>query len=295
MARRLDLRLISRSFAALCLAPLLSCAPGRAPATERPRLFLRLAEERAGEHPSLAAEAEFVAACERGAAGAVRVRVFPGGELGDEASVVEQLRFGGIDLARVQVRALEALAPTAGGLAAPGRFPSAESLRQALAGPEGEALASELLAAKLVLLAWYDGGPESFLLPPGAAAAGPAGLRVGVEPSRSAMDLVAARGGTPVPLALREFRRAFDAGLVDAFFLPRLAAESERLSDRLAPLELADSRSVELLVASRSIYQKMLPVDRGLVLKAARESQLKQAVFCAEAERRRAGGGEIKP
>lgn len=252
---------------------------GRPAAAPVPRVLLRFAEERSADHPSAAAAREFSRIVERESGGTLLVRIYGEGRLGDEEGVAEQLRFGGIDLARLEARTLDSLSPTAARLGAPGRFPTEASMREAMEGPEGRALAEELVEEKLILLAWYDGGPDCRLLPPGRLDADFAGLRIGVDASRSAMTLVTASGGTPVPLALRDFRRAKEADLVDGFYLPLLSAASERLLDSLAATPVKDSRTLELVVASRSTFMQLLPNDRDLISRAALASATLQKDF----------------
>ena len=249
-----------------------------------PRVFLRFAEERAADHPSAQACREIVRLAAADSDGALQLRVYDEGKLGDEGAVIEQLRFGGIDLARVQVRSLEDFSAAAGSLGVSGRFPTGESMRAAMEGAEGAALAEELMAEKLVLLAWYDGGPEARLLPfdrPDFA-----GLKVGIESSRSAIALVIAEGGTPVPLSLGDFRSAQESGLAEGFLSTLVTAQSERLLGLLRAESIPDSRILELVVASRVTFMKLLPADRTIIARAAADSALLHSGFRSSAEER---------
>ena len=249
-------------------------------------MLLRFAEERSAEHPSAEASREFARIIGRESGGELLVRIYDEGRLGNEEMVAEQLRFGGIDLARLQVRTLESFSPAAARLGVPGRFPTEVSMAEAMGGEEGAALAEELQEERLILLAWYDGGPDCRLLPRFREGESFSGLRIGVDPSRSAMAFVAASGGTPVPFALRDYRRAHEADLVDGFYLPLLSAASERLLDSLKAFPARDSRSLELVVASRSTFMQLLPTDRDVILRAAADSAELQVDFRFLAEKR---------
>lgn len=264
-----------------------SCLPetGTEGLSSEPRVFLRFAEGRSAEHPSASAAREFVRMIERDSTGAVRVRIHQGGRFGDDASILEQLRFGGIDLARIELRALEEISPVAARLGESGMFPDERAIRTAMDGEDGAALAQELSSERLVLLAWYDGGPDCFLLPRGHSGS-PAGFRIGVAPSRSSMTLVERTGGTPVPLAVEEFRRAHEAGLVDGFRLPLITAGSERLADSFDVVPDPGSRSVEVLLASRVTFMQLLPSDRTVISRAAAASVRFQEDFRSSAEER---------
>ncbi len=247
------------------------------------RLLLRYADEQSNEYPSVAAGLEFARLCREKTKGEILVSVYYDGKLGDSASVVEQVRFGGIDLARVSIHSLEEFSEAARRLGRIGAFPDTLSLRAAMLGPDGLALTEELLSEKIVVLAWYDGGPTVKLVP-FSIQTPKNGYKVGVEPARSLTDYVANAGDTPITLTMRDFRHAYTTGLAEAFIMPLLAAATERLLDTHLPLASKPSRTLEILIASRAIYQKMAAKDRDLISALALESALYQDKIRGEAE-----------
>ncbi len=273
---------------ALLLPIAAACSPSsaRVGSGAEPRAFLRFAEERAPDHPSVQACRELVRLAAADSGGALQLRVYDSGKLGDEASVVEQLRFGGIDLARVSVRALEEVSPTAARVARPGSFPSRSAMAEFMEGAGGAALAEELLSERLVLLAWYDGGPELRLLPRGTEQAGFAGLRVGMERSKAAVGLVEGEGGTPVTLALGDFRASLEEGFAEAFLTTLVTAASQRLLEELRAEPLEESRVLELVVAGRPTFAKLAAADQRIIRRAASDSAVLHGDFLAFAEER---------
>ncbi len=289
-------RFAPAALAALSAALLASCPAARSsdPESGGPRALLRYAEERGANHPALRAADRFARLLERGSGGALLVRVSAGGRFGSEESLVEQLRFGGIDLARVRLRSLALLSPAAKELAAAG-IPAGRPASSLAELEAGRRLGSELESSMIIPLAWYDGGPECRLLPRGRGASGFDGLRIGVDSSQASVSFVVGEGGMPIPLALRDFRRALDTGLVDGFYVPLLSAWSERLMESMEAAIIPGSRSAELLVASRATFMRLLPVDREAILTAAAESESFQDDYYDEAlfsARAAAGAGE---
>lgn len=271
----------------LCFCVLCSCTE-RADSEIRGAhpVFLRYADEQSQQYPSTAAGHEFARICHERSHGAILVRVYDDRRLGLEAELVEQIRFGGIDLARVHVRNLEELSPVAARMSEFGAFASASDIEAQMKGPQGKALVEELLAEKIVLLSWFDGGPEYRLESRKRPLGLETGAKVAVQASRSLMDWIAAGGDTPVPMGLSEFRHAYTTRLADVFIMPLLAADAEQLLDILRPVPTEASRSLELLVASRVTYQKMLPGDREILLRVAEEVRSYQEELRSAAESR---------
>ena len=68
-----------------------------------PLLILRYADNQPEDYPTTAAAAYFAQLVEERTQGKIRVRLYCNGELGNENQVLEQVQFGGIDMARVSV------------------------------------------------------------------------------------------------------------------------------------------------------------------------------------------------
>ena len=93
------------------LALVCACA-ARDPAGSSPELVLRYAENQPEDYPTTRAAHYFADLVEQRTQGRIRVRVYADGELGDEVSVLEQMSYGGIDLARASLSTLMVECPT---------------------------------------------------------------------------------------------------------------------------------------------------------------------------------------
>ncbi|HAE21338.1 MAG TPA: hypothetical protein DCG47_03310 [Spirochaetaceae bacterium] len=245
-----------------------------------------MALESGHDHPAAHATRELPSLAESASEGRIRLRVYEDGYLGDDSEVVEQLRFGGIDIAVVSLRALEGIAKSAALFGKGGTFPSAAAMERAFAGALGSALAEELESSRLLLVSWYDGGPECYLLPRDAKLPSLSGLRIGVERSKAVIDELTAEGAIPVPLSTLEFRRALEAGLVDGVRAPLASVLSSRLDAdyRVVPLEA--SRVPMLVIGSRVSLMKMPGYDRDALSVSVRASKAFQADAMAFMEAR---------
>lgn len=236
-----------------------------------------MAQESGRDHPAALATRELSRLAEKASGGRIRIRVYEDGYLGDETEVVEQLRFGGIDMAVVSVRALESLSRTAAALGRGGTFATGSEVDEALEGAEGATLAAELEAGKLLFLSWYDGGLECYLLPRSLPVQSLRGLRIGVERSKSVIDEVTAAGAIPVPLSTLELRRTLEAGMVDGVRAPLAFVLSNRLDADYNVSLIPGSRIPMLVIGSRVSLMKMPGNDRAILFEAVKTSRVFQA------------------
>jgi TRAP-type C4-dicarboxylate transport system substrate-binding protein len=187
------------------------------------------------------------------------------------------LRFGGIDMAVVSVRALESLSKTAAAIGKGGTFSTSSAVDEALGGGEGAALTEELEAGKLLILSWYDGGLECYLLPRSPPISSLRGLRIGVERSKSVIDEVTAAGAIPVPLSTLELRRTLEAGMVDGVRASLAFVLSNRLDADYRVSPIPGSRIPMLVIGSRVSLMKMPGNDRAILSEAVKASRVFQA------------------
>lgn len=78
--------------------------------------------------------------------GEMRVRVYPGGQLGSEEATLELAVFGGVDLTRVNLGPLTSIAPLTSVLALPFLFRSIAHARSIFDGPLGRTVLDSLEA-----------------------------------------------------------------------------------------------------------------------------------------------------
>ncbi len=262
------------------------CTRSRASALAEDRVLVRLGEECGGDHPTALAAREIARLAGRETGGRLLIRIYEGGDLGDESELIEQVRFGGVDVAVVGARSLESISRTAAALGRTGTYADAGTLRAALSGTAGKRLAEELEAERLMLLSWYDGGPECYLLPYSRVEFDIGGLRIGVERSKSIAEEIAAAGAVPVPLSFLDMRRSLESDLVEGARAPLSFVVSNRFDADYRVFPLWNSRQPVLVIGSRTSLMKMPETDRAVLLKAVSDSRLFQEDSLAFLEQR---------
>ena len=130
------------------------------------------------------------------------VRVFHSGQLGEEGETIIQTRAGAIDINRINAAPMIQYVPELNVLAAPFLFASNAHLHRVLDGPVGAELLARLEKYGFIGLAFYDSGARSiYTNKPVKDLAGMKGLRIRVQQSRMAEDMISAMGATPVVIA----------------------------------------------------------------------------------------------
>ena len=151
--------------------------------------------------------------------GAMTIKVYPSGQLGNEQSTIEQIQAGVIDIGRINAAPLASVDQEIGVLSLPYLFKSKTDYWKVLSGPIGLKLLDSLKASQMLGLAYYNSGQRSFYT---TAKAGPIksvkdlnGLRIRVQKSPVMVAMVKALGATPVPMAYGSVYSALQTGVID--------------------------------------------------------------------------------
>lgn len=137
------------------------CTTGQKEA-DMPQLILRYADNQPEDYPTTQAAYYFAELVEQRTQGKIRIRIYANGELGDEASVLQQVQFGGIDLARISIGTLTDLYQDAKVLQLPYLYDGAEQMWRVLDGQIGQDFLDGTQQIGVVGLSWLDAGARSF-------------------------------------------------------------------------------------------------------------------------------------
>jgi tripartite ATP-independent transporter DctP family solute receptor len=184
---------------------------------ELPVVSLRLAELHPADHPTAQADYEFARLVEERSKGRIRIAVYTDSILGQEISVLEQVQFGAIDIARVSLSAVASYVPRLNALQMPYLYRDAEHMWKVLKGPIGHELLASVKDADFVGLGWYEAGSRNFYNSKRSirSPSDLKGLRIRVQESRLMSDIVAAFGASPVQQPFGEVYSAIETGSID--------------------------------------------------------------------------------
>jgi len=229
------------------------------------------------------------------------IEVFHSAQLGEEKDTIEQTQFGVIDMNRVSLGPFNNIIEETQVPSLPFIFRSTAHMNKVMDGPIGQQILDAFSDHDLVGLAFYDGGSRSFYNSerPIRSIEDMAGMKFRVMQSDIFVDMVDALGANATPMPYGEVYSSIQTGVIDG-------AENNWPSyDSSGHFEVAKYYSLnqhlivpEVLVMSKTSFDKLSPEDQAAVRQAARDSVpiMRELWTAREAEseaRVRAAGVEI--
>jgi len=149
--------------------------------------------------------------------GQLTVKIYPAGQLGGERELLELVQIGTIGITKISGASLENIVPAVRVFSLPYLFRNSEHMWKVLSGNIGQEILDEGARYQLKGLNYYDAGMRSFYTidRPILSPEDLAGMKIRVQPSIMAIQLIRSYGGSPTPLAYGELYTAFQGGIVD--------------------------------------------------------------------------------
>ena len=205
-----------------------------------------------------------------------RVGIFANAQLGDEREVIEQLRLGIVDMARVHVAPLSKVLPELSALMTPFIFRSDIHLRNVIDGPLGRDMLEALRPAGFVGLTFLDGGPRYIYnrIRPIHSPGDLAGLRLNCEQSELSWNILAALSAIPMQLPVSHILPALNAGLADGAVdnIASYVSLGHHLTARHISL-IDHDRSPDIILISIKAWDSLNEADRKSLVSAAQEAR----------------------
>ncbi len=148
--------------------------------------------------------------------GTVLIDIYPNQQLGSERETLELLQIGSLGMTKVSTAVLENFVPSLKVFGLPYLFRDSEHRFKVLEGELGERLLDASLGQRLKGLTYYDSGTRNFYGKiPLETPEDLEGLKIRVQESITAMNLVKSFGASPTPIAWGELYTALQQGIVD--------------------------------------------------------------------------------
>lgn len=267
------------------------------------QMVLKLSEIHPKGYPTELADEEFARLVELYTKGAIKVDVFPGGQIsGDEKVVIEQVKIGAIAIARVSSGALGSFNAQLNVFALPFLFDSKEHMWAFLMSAAGQKMLDDLAPSGFIGLCWYDGGARSFYASyPLTKFDDLKGKKYRVMPNPLLPKVIEAMGASAVPMAAGQVFSAIQTGVIDGAEnnAPSLISFNHY---QVAKWYLLDEhlRLPEVLFMSKIVWDKLSKEHQAAIRKAASETitfqRQKWDAYEIEAlEKVKAGGVTVTP
>lgn len=178
---------------------------------------LKLAHSLDTQHPVHHAIVHMAERLEHHSGGTMRVDIYPSGQLGTERELMELLQIGSLAMTKVSSSPMEGFVPAMKIFSIPYVFRDSDHYWQVLNGDIGRELLLAGESVRLRGLAYYDAGARSFysVHKPVHTPADLTGMKIRVQQSPTAIDMVRAFGGSATPISWGELYTSLQQGVVD--------------------------------------------------------------------------------
>lgn len=230
----------------------------------------------------------FKKAVEAESKGSIEVQLYPNRQIGDEKQLVEGLRLGTVDSGVITNGAFSQVEPVFQLNDLPFLYASESQVFKVLDGDVGRRLADKAASKGIVILSYLASGYRHMLnnKRPVRDPEDVKGVKYRVHNS-VALDMYAALGASPVPMAWGETMTALQQGAVDGMDLPIVLIESLKLYEAVKFLSLtAHTYSVAELAMSKRRFDRLTDAQKSMIAKAAASAAAEQRRANAALEER---------
>lgn len=252
-----------------------------------PEYVFTYAENQTADYPTTLAALRFAQLVEERTQGRIRIRVYAEGVLGSESEVIRQMRYGGIDFARISIAQISDYVPEMSVLQLPYLYKDSDHMWRVLDGDIGERFLEYPEAYDLVGLSWYDAGARSIYCAtrPVEALEDIRGLRIRVQEAEMMSDMITALGATPVQIPYDRVYEALERKQVDGAENNWSSYEAMRHYE-VAKYFTVDEhiRIPEIQICAIHTWEQLSEEDRRIITECARESALYERQLWTERE-----------
>jgi TRAP-type transport system periplasmic protein len=207
--------------------------------------------------------------------GEITLQIFPNGQLGNDAQMIDGVRSGIIDFALVGLNNLTGLVPEAGAFELPFMFPTREDAYAALDGAPAETVAAAFEQNGLKSLGFPENGYRNMTNNRGPIQKPEdvQGLQMRVNNSKALNDMFLALGAVPQQLPVAELYTALETGVVDSQDHPIAITLSFKFYEVQEYLSLTQhAYSALAFFMNLNKFQSLTPEQQEIVLSTARDA-----------------------
>lgn len=219
--------------------------------------------------------------------GRVMIKVFAGGQLGDENTLVQGLQIGSVQMGIIGCGSFQPVEPKFGIVELPYAWSSRENAYAAYDGKLGAALEEAAQQHHLKILSWWENGFRHITNNRGPINT-PEDLRdlkIRVTPDKMRLDAFTALGASPAPLAFSELYSALQQGVFNAQENPLAIIDGSSLYEVQDYLSLTGHIwGPACLTISDTSWTRLSPEDQVVVQEAADHWRDEQRAMMQEAD-----------
>ena len=246
------------------------------------------AENHPKDYPTTLGAFEFAELVEEKSNGRIVIDVVYDGKLGDELSVIKQLKFGGIDFARASISPLSNEVSILNVLQMPYLYRDEEHMWNVLYSEIGEEILAEFEGSGIVPLSFYTAGARNFYnnVRPIENIKDLEGLKIRVQQSDLMKDMVKMLGAEPVAQEYSQVYASLQRGVIDGAE-NNIPSYISAMHFQYAKYYTKDehTRVPEMQICSNVTWNKLSAEDKKLIKEAAVESSIYERRIWEEKEK----------
>lgn len=256
--------------------------------TTAPQYVFSYAENQTNDYPTTMGGIRFAELVEERTQGRIRILVQAEGTFGSEAEAIRQMRYGGIDFARISLAQIADYVPKMKVLQLPYLYEDADHMWRVLDGEIGGRYLQYSAQYDLIGLSWYDAGARNIYCStkPVRTLEDMQGMHIRVQESEMMSEMIRALGAVPEQIPYDRVYAALERGHVDG-------AENNWSSyEAMQHYEAARYYTVdehiripEMQVCAKHTWEQLSEEDREIILACAKESALYERTLWNEYER----------
>lgn len=260
----------------ICLVPIITIVIYKIRQPKpNPEYIFTYAENQSAGYPTSQGAFYFSDLVKERTNGRIIIKVYTDAELGREADIINQMRYGGIDFARISLSQLAEVDSRLNVLQMPYLYNDAVHMWNVLDGEIGDRFLEDVKEYDLVGLSWYDAGSRNFYnsVKPVTGINDMKGLKIRVQQSELMQDMVTALGAIAVPMSYEEVYAALDLGTIQGaennwpsyedtghYHVARYMTEDEH------------TRVPEMQLCAQNTWDLLSDEDKEIISECAKES-----------------------
>lgn len=257
------------------LAAIFACALAAVPTTYAATI-LKLSHNQDRTHPVHKSMQFMADEVKKLTHGDLRIRIYPNGQLGTQRESMELMQNGALQMVKSNASELEAFEPAYGAFNIPYIFKDREHYYRAMQSEVGQKILSSSHDKGFIGLTYYDGGSRNFYA--NKAINSPAdlkGMKIRVQPSPTAVEMIKLMGGAPTPLAFGELYTALQQGVVDGAENNPTALTTSRHGEVAKVYSLDEHTMIpDVLLISTKAWDGLTKDQQVALKKAANDSMM---------------------
>lgn len=248
---------------------------------DKPEVVFRFADVPSEHDEMIEAERVFADYIFEETNGRVKVELYPGAQLGNNKEVIQAVKMGAIDIARMQLPMINDSGVNDSKLkvlSLPYVFKNKEHAWRVLRGPIGDEIIDivDNSDANIVGLGFFEVTARNFFTTnkPVATIEDMKGLKIRVQSNPLYLDMVEAFGASPTPISFSELYSALQTGVVHGAENPIKGYYNDKFYEvaKYYTLNPNDSAEPSLMFISKMSWNKLTDEEKEIFKEAANEA-----------------------